>query len=43
MSKHLPLSMLTAVAALGLTTPLLAQGRTAVSSAELDAAVAPRR
>lgn len=42
MSKYLPLSMITAVAALGLTTPLLAQGRSAVSSADLDAAVAAR-
>ena len=42
MSKRLTLSMIMAVAALGLTAPLNAQGRTAVSSAELDAALAAR-
>jgi hypothetical protein len=42
MAKHLTLSMIVAVAALGFTTPLLAQSRSAVSGAELDAAVAAR-
>ena len=42
MSKHLSLSMVMAVAALGLTAPLSAQARSAVSSTELEAAVAER-
>jgi hypothetical protein len=42
MSKHLTRSTIIAVAGLGLTVPLLAQGRSAVSSAELDASVAAR-
>ena len=40
MSKLLSLAMLTAVAVFGLTAPLSAQTRSAVSAAELDAAVA---
>jgi len=40
MFKPLSLSMLMAVTALGLTAPLSAQARSAVSIAELDAAVA---
>lgn len=40
MSKHVKLPIFVAVAALGTTTPLLAQGRSAVSSSELDAAIA---
>jgi hypothetical protein len=40
MSKPFSLSMIMAVAALGLTAPLHAQSRSAVSVAELDAAVA---
>ena len=42
MFKPLSLSMLLAVTALGLTAPLSAQARSAVSVAELDAAVAER-
>ncbi len=42
MSRHLTRSMIIAAAALSLTAPLHAQGRSAVSSAELDAAVATR-
>ncbi len=42
MSKQISLSMILAVAALGLTAPLSAQTRSAVSVAELDAAVAER-
>ena len=42
MSKSFWLSMILAVAALGLTAPLSAQTRSAVSVAELDAAVAER-
>ena len=42
MSKSFSLSMILAVAALGLTVPLSAQTRSAVSVAELDAAVAER-
>jgi len=42
MSIHRTLSLLAASAALGLTTPLLAQGRSAVTSAELETAVATR-
>jgi Skp family chaperone for outer membrane proteins len=42
MSKSFSLSMILAVAALGLTAPLSAQTRSAVSVAELDAAVAER-
>jgi len=42
MSHRLRLPMITAVAALGLASPLLAQGRSAVSTAELDAAVVGR-
>lgn len=42
MFKPLSLSMLLAVTALGLTAPLSAQTRGAVSVAELDAAVAER-
>ena len=42
MFKPLSLSMLLAVTALGLTAPLSAQARNAVSVAELDAAVAER-
>jgi len=40
MSKLLSLAMLTAVVVFGLTAPLSAQARSAVSVAELDAAVA---
>jgi len=40
MLKPLSLSMIMAVTALGLTAPLSAQARSAVSVAELDAAVA---
>lgn len=39
MSKRLPLFLLLAGTMLGPTTPLLGQSRTAVSGAELDAAV----
>lgn len=42
MSKHLSLSMVMAIAALGMTVPLSAQARSAVSSTELEAAVAER-
>ena len=42
MSKQLTLSTLLILAALGGTAPLKAQGSSAVSSAELDAAVAAR-
>ncbi len=42
MSKSFSLSMILAVAALGLTSPLSAQTRSAVSVADLDAAVAER-
>jgi len=42
MSKPFSLSMLMAVAALGLAAPAFAQNRSAVSGAELDAAVAER-
>ena len=42
MSKSFSLSMILAVAALGLTAPLSAQTRSAVSVSELDAAVAER-
>ena len=42
MSKSFSLSMFLAVAALGLTAPLSAQTRSAVSVSELDAAVAER-
>jgi hypothetical protein len=42
MSKHVKLPMLVAVAALGVTTPLLAQSRSAVSDAELDAVITAR-
>lgn len=42
MFKPLSLSMLLAVTALGLTAPLSAQTRSAVTVAELDAAVAER-
>jgi hypothetical protein len=39
MSTHLPLSTIAALAALALASPVLAQDRSAVSVAELDAAV----
>lgn len=42
MSKYASLSMVLAVVALGMATPVLAQTRSAVSSMELDAAVAER-
>jgi len=42
MSKHISLSMIVAAAALGFAVPLTAQSRSAVSGAELDAAVAVR-
>lgn len=42
MSKHSALSLIIAVAAFGFTVPLAAQSRSAVSGAELDAAVAAR-
>ena len=42
MSKCSSLSLLATVAALGVATPLVAQERSAVSGAELDAAVAAR-
>lgn len=42
MSKYLSLSMVMAIAALGLTAPLSAQVRSTVSSTELEAAVAER-
>ena len=42
MSNHRTVSLLLAAAALGLTTSLHAQGRSAVTTAELEAAVAVR-
>ena len=42
MPKHVKLPLFVAVAALGVTTPLLAQGRSTISSADLDAAVSAR-
>ena len=42
MSNRRTLSLLLAAAALGLTAPLHAQGRSAVTTAELEAAVAVR-
>ena len=39
MSSHRTKSMILAVAALGLATPILAQSRSAVTTAELEAAV----
>jgi hypothetical protein len=42
MSKAFSLFSIVALAALGLTTPLLAQERSAVSSVEMDAAVSAR-
>lgn len=42
MSKTIPLSMLVAIAAITLSAPLPAQGRSTVNSAALDAAVAAR-
>ena len=42
MSNHRTLSLVLAATALGLTAPLHAQGRSAVSTAELEAAVAVR-
>jgi hypothetical protein len=42
MSNHRTLSLLLAVAALGLSAPLHAQGRSAATTAELEAAVAGR-
>lgn len=42
MSKYLPLVSILAVAALGFTAPLEAQGRSAVSAVELEAAVSAR-
>lgn len=42
MSKLRTLSLIAAAATLGLSSPALAQGRSAVSGAELDAAVAAR-
>ena len=42
MSKTIPLSMLVAIAAITLSAPLAAQGRSTVSGAALDAAVAAR-
>lgn len=42
MSKYRSLSLLAAAAALGVATPLVAQDRSAVSGADLDAAVAAR-
>jgi hypothetical protein len=42
MFKPLSLSMLLAVTALGMTSPLSAQARSAVSIADMDAAVAER-
>jgi hypothetical protein len=42
MSKRLTPSIVAAVAAISLAAPLHAQGRTVVSSAELDASVAAR-
>lgn len=40
MSKRLSLSLITAIAALGFASPMMAQSRAAVSGAELEAAVA---
>jgi Skp family chaperone for outer membrane proteins len=40
MSKRLSVTLLAAVAALGLASPMMAQSRAAVSGAELDAAAA---
>jgi Skp family chaperone for outer membrane proteins len=40
MPKRFSLAMITAIAALGFASPVLAQDRAAVSGAELDAAVA---
>ena len=42
MSNHRTLSLLLAAAALGLSAPLYAQGRSAATTAELEAAVAGR-
>jgi hypothetical protein len=42
MSRTLSLSMLVAIAVVGMSAPLAAQSRSAVSVAELDAAVAER-
>ncbi len=42
MSKQIPLALIIAVAAFSVTAPLAAQDRSAVSGAELDAAVAER-
>jgi hypothetical protein len=42
MSKHVSLSLVISFAALGLTAPLSAQVRSAVSSTELEAVVAER-
>lgn len=42
MSKRRSLSLIAAAAALGLSTPVLAQGRSAVTGPALDAAVAGR-
>ena len=42
MPKTIPLSMLVAIAAVSLSVPLAAQGRSTVSSTALDAAVAAR-
>ena len=42
MSKHLARSMMLAMAGLGFAAPLLAQGRSTISGAELDAAIATR-
>ena len=42
MSQHLNVSMVMAVAALGVTTPLVAQGRSTVTAADLDAAISTR-
>lgn len=42
MSKRLRLCAILASATIGVATPLLAQGRSAVTAAELDAAVASR-
>jgi len=42
MSQDRKVSMLVAVAALGVTSPLLGQGRSTISSADLDAAVSAR-
>lgn len=42
MKRHHSMSMILAAAALGLAAPIHAQGRSAVTTAELDAAVAAR-